>query len=165
MSPQKAPSEIITLYKNRQAWIITMATALPIFILFYIIMSRLPGNDNESCSIGASLTWGNIGFSAIISLLVGIMMVGFNQLKQKSKSPQKNILTGSSLGIGGILASLTIFCTLCTIPVLSIFGVAISLSFLTTYNTLFKLLSLLFFSAGLWMLDEKLRKDCTRCKP
>lgn len=158
------PTTILALYKKPQSWFITIGIGAPIFYGLYLTMSRLVGYENETCTIGAGLNLENILFSILISIFTGMMALGFWELFKRNSFNRSNLITGSSLSVGGIIGALTVFCTLCTIPVISVFGVAISLSFFTTYNTLFKLLSLLFFVIGLGMLDKQLLKDCQRCK-
>jgi uncharacterized membrane protein YdcZ (DUF606 family) len=158
------PTTILELYKKPQSWLITIIIAASIFYGLYLTMARLTGYENETCTIGAGLNIQNILFSSLISVFTGMMALGFLELFRRNNFSRSNLLTGSSLSVGGVLGALTVFCTLCTIPVISVFGMAISLSFFTTYNTLFKLLSLLFFVIGLGMLDKQLLKDCQRCK-
>ncbi len=74
----------------------------------------------------------------------------------------KNVKTGSVMGFGFLLGFFTVFCTLCTIPVISVFGFAVGLGFLTTYNLAFKILSLVLMFMALTLLDKQLN-FCETC--
>lgn len=74
----------------------------------------------------------------------------------------KNVKTGSVMGFGFLLGFFTVFCTLCTIPVISIFGFAVGLGFFTTYNLVFKILSLLLMILALTLLNKQLN-FCETC--
>ena len=99
-------------------------------------MAHFPGTDGFMCLIGANFTPLNIIFSIFISLSAGLLTVGLIEL-YKEKKALKSVELGSTSTVGLAMGMLTTFCTLCTIPTLSLFGVGISLSFVTQYELYF----------------------------
>lgn len=135
-------------------------TAL-IFDVYFIIMKRLPGVGSiPACTIGGSLTVENIFFSLILSGLTAFNILGLIKLyKVRSKAVSKKG-TSSLAGLGFIIGFFTVFCALCTIPVISVFGLAIGLGFFTTYNLYFKIVSLLLMAGSLYLLNKQLENHC-----
>jgi hypothetical protein len=147
---------------SRPNYLFTMIGASFLFFDFnYYVMVTLPGTRDLMCVIGAGLTFWNIVFSVILSLLFGVMLVGVIELYRMKKS---KVVVGSLSGVGLLLGSMTIFCTACTIPVFTVFGAAISLSFFTSYQIVFKILSILAMLWGLNLLNKQLNDECKVCK-
>lgn len=147
---------------SRPNYIFTMIGASFLFFdLNYYVMATLPGTRDLMCVIGAGLNFWNIVFTIILSLLFGIMLAGAIELYKKKKS---RIVIGSLSGVGLFLGTMTLFCTACTIPVFTVFGAAISLSFFTTYQIVFKALSILAMLWGLNLLNKQLNNECKVCK-
>lgn len=136
------------------------------FLLFfdvsYYFMSTMPGTQNYMCVIGASLTLPNILFSLVMSALVGIVFSGL--LFFLSTNAKRKVLTSSISGFGAILGGLTIFCLPCALPVVSLFGISLSLSFFTSYNLFIKAASLFLLVGTAFILNKKLSIDCERCR-
>ena len=151
---------IFTLLTNPTAAISALGFAFLFFDLQYLIMSRLPGSYNEMCVMGAGLNFTNISFASVTSVLFGLFVIGIYHVLKTSR-PDLKILSLS--GLGALVGSLTVFCVSCTITTLSIFGLAIGLGFLTTYNIFFKIFSLLLMGYGLYKLDQQIMGECTRC--
>jgi len=130
------------------------------FDLQYLIMSRLPGSVNEMCVMGGGLTASNIIFALVISLLGGLSVSG---LFQTFSMRQMSFGALSVSSAGAAIGTLTVFCTACTIPVISLFGLGIGISFFTTYNIWFKSISLALMIFGLYQLNKQLKGECERC--
>ena len=130
------------------------------FVLFdamAYVLAKFPGEVNFACTPGAYFTVGNLIYSGFFSLMVGLFIVGFYELL-KQKSGGASLLSLS--GIGVLFAGLTTFCTACTIPVITLFGFSISLSFFTTYNLYFKIAAMFAMVISLYLLNKQLNKTC-----
>lgn len=135
-------------------------TAL-IFDVYFIIMKRLPGIGSvPACTIGGSLTLENIVFSLVLSGLTAFNILGLIKLYKVRLKGASQAATGSLAGLGFLLGFFTVFCALCTIPVISVFGLAIGLGFFTTYNLYFKIVSLLLMAGSLYLLNKQLENHC-----
>ena len=149
--------KILENLKTPHNAIVALATALALLNLNYWMMTNLPGFKDLSCAIGAGLTPLNISYSIVISILSGVLagnLSSFIQLKS---------IKSSATGFAGLtLGNLTIFCPLCTLPALSLFGFSISLSFFTTHDLLIKSLSLIMICWSLLIINKKL--SCQICK-
>lgn len=133
-----------------------------LFSLSYYIMATFVGSTGNMCKIGAALTSSNIIFSLILSLGAGITLAGIIKL---GFSGQNSIKSASVLGFSTFTGIFTIFCTLCTLPIISIAGLSIGLGFFTEYNNFFKLLSLILLFIGFYLIEKNLKKECIyRCK-
>lgn len=146
-------------------YLYTLALAALIFDAYYLIMKRLPAvGGTKACQVGGALTIENLIFSAILSILTALILAGLFRLYNLKTSLKQKAATGSLLGVGFVVGFFTVFCTLCTIPVISLFGLAIGLGFFSTYNLLFKFLSLLIMSLALYLVRRQLRNHCLTCK-
>lgn len=155
---------IYSIHTRPQHYFFTAAIASLIFDAYYLVMKRLPSvGDVPACTIGGALTFENIIFSGILSILTAIMLAGLVRLYIIRKSVKVGAVSGSLAGAGFIFGFFTVFCTLCTIPVISIFGIAVRLGFFTTYNLLFKILSILLMILSLSILNKKLKFECKIC--
>ena len=148
---------IIKILREQNYAIIAIATFISLLSLSYYIMTTLVGNAGNMCKIGAALTLKNIFFSFTLSMLASIMLTGLIKLLK-----QKQLSFGSTslLGFGTLTGIFTIFCTLCTLPIIMIGGFSISFGFFTDYNNFFKLLSLLLMVIGLYLLNKQLNNQC-----
>lgn len=144
-------------------WLYTITLALIIFYAYYLIMKLFPAvGTTPACLIGGSLTKENLLFSGLLSFLTALNLAGLFRLYRTRKSLLKTSKTGSTLGLGFLFGFFTLFCTLCTIPLISIFGLGIGLGFFTAYNTPFKALSILLMLTALYFLSKQLR-ECDSC--
>ena len=109
------------------------------------------------CIMGANLTPLNIGFSIIMSFLAGLM---FAALIEMYRRKQMSVSAGSASGLGLFLGTMTVFCTACTLPVISLFGVSVSLLFFTDYEVLLKGTGIVLMIVGLWILNGQLKNEC-----
>ncbi len=151
------------IHEEPLQWLYTITLAAIIFYSYYLVMRLLPGvGQVPACLVGGALTLQNLIFSALLSFLTALIISGLFRLYVKRKSMIKNVKTGSVMGFGFLLGFFTVFCTLCTIPVISIFGFAVGLGFFTTYNLIFKILSLLLMILALTLLNKQLN-FCETC--
>lgn len=142
--------------------LVALVTAISLFTFNYHLMSTLPGVSDLQCQVGSGLNTNNIIFTSILGLMAGICMAGLAALLKKKLIPTS--MSGSVFaGFGTIAGILTSFCTLCTFPVISIFGSSIGFGFFTDYNGYFKVLSLLFMSTALYLINRKLANQCSTC--
>jgi len=131
------------------------------FDMNYYFMSKLPGTRDFACIVGGNMTPINLIFSILLSLLTALMFSGVIMLS-KQRHAEKNTAAGIA-SLGAIIGTFTVFCTTCTIPIISLFGLSVGLNFFTTYNLIFKIVSLLLMLAGLYHLETQLRGNCKRC--
>ena len=149
--------KIFANLRNTKASILALSVALVFFNINYYIMANLPGYEDLACTIGAGLTPFNIIYSVMMSLLSGILVGNMPQfIKIRSLKSSSPGFTGAALG------SFTIFCPLCTLPAISMFGLSISLAFFTTYDIWIKALSLILMLWSLFIINKKL--SCNICK-
>lgn len=132
------------------------------FALNYSIIARLPGHKDFMCVPGGGLTPENLTFAFALSAMVGLLVMGFVGLfvQKRAKVGWK---AGSTSTFGMIVGFLTTFCTLCTLPVISLFGFGVGLGFITTYEWWFKGASLIILSVSLHLMNRQLKNQCSRC--
>lgn len=155
---------ILTHLKNKRHLTITAIAALSFFAFNYYLMANLPGEQNLACVMGASLTPLNITFSAVLSISTAIAISGITKLITQKQQESKIAITSISSGMGAVAGTLTMFCTLCTLPVLSIFGLSIGLQAFTLYSEVFQSISLALMLISLYMLNKQLKGSCSICK-
>lgn len=160
MTKRLQPSSLLLTLKNPTSLLVLLGFAFLLFDLQYIMMSQLPGYENEMCVMGAGLKPSNILFAIVMSLMGGLFAVGFYEtLKQRNTS----FKALSFSGVGALLGSMTVFCAACTLPVLSLFGLAFGFSLFTTYDIWFKVISLVLISYGLYQIDKQIKGNCSFC--
>lgn len=148
---------IIYNLKSVPLAIMAVASSLILFNISYYVMANFPGFRNNMCVIGAGLTPVNIVYSIIISIMAGVLIANIPQFVRI-----KTFRSTSSGFTGLLLGGFTIFCPLCTLPAISLFGISISLSFFTTYDGWIKMLSLILMIWSLYLVNKKL--SCSVCK-
>lgn len=153
--------EIIKNLRRPSALFLAIGFSVLFFDLSYYFMRTLPGHKDLACVIGAGLTFWNTMFSIALSLMAGVMVAGIFALYKKRQS---KLAVSSLSGFGVLIGTMTIFCTACTLPVISLFGLSIGLTFFTTYNLTFKILSLAVMMAGLYLLNRQLADECEVCR-
>lgn len=154
---------LIASFKNPANVVIFAGFSLLFFMLNYWVMKNLPGTDGYQC-LPNSLNAENIIFAGIMSLVMGIFVVGLRELWKSHKSAAKNVSTFSVFSIGGILSFFTIFCPICTIGVVSIFGISFGLSFFVDFEFHIKIAIILFLAFGLYWINSQLKpEDCQIC--
>ena len=158
--PAPKRTSLLSLFKSPTSLLVMMGVGFLLFDLQYYMMSQLPGYENEMCVMGAGLKPSNIVFAIAMSLMGGVFAVGFfKTLKMRNTSFKALSLTG----VGTVVGSMTVFCAACTIPVLSLFGLAVGLNFFTTYNTGFKIVSVVLMTIGLYQIDKQIKGTCEFC--
>lgn len=139
---------------------IMIGASLILFDLQYYLMKNLPGQRDFMCVMGGNFTAENILFSVLMSLLFGLMIAGIVALLEKRS---KKLAAGSLSGFALLIGSFTVFCTACTLPFISLFGISIGLSFFTSYNLIFKIVSIILMLVSLYLVNRQLVKSCD-CK-
>lgn len=132
------------------------------FYLSYYLMSHLAGERDLMCVVGGGLTFENTLFSLLMSALVGFVVIGFVH-NLKMKAAMSRLTLGSTSFLGLLFGIFTTFCTLCTLPVITFFGVSIGLSFFTDFELYFKVLSLILLSLSFYLINRALAKKCSLC--
>lgn len=148
--------------KNPTHLLIFLGVSFIFFDLNYYFISKLPGEVDNACVIGANITPVNVGFAVILSLLAGLMVVGGIALhkQRRARMAVSSILSG----FGVLVGTFTVFCTVCTLPVISLFGLSLGLGFFTSYNLTFKIISLLLMLMGMYLLEKQLEGECVTCR-
>ena len=144
--------------------LIFVGVAFLVFDINYFLMKSLPGSRDEMCVTGANFTPLNIVFALALSALVGLLIAGFVALFTQATGSKKVGLTSLS-GIGAGVGMMTVFCTICTIPVISLFGLSIGLEVFTYYGSVFKVASLVSLVMALYLLNRQLKRECAVCVP
>lgn len=159
---------LLKIHTRPVHYLYTLTLAALIFDGYYLVMTRLPSvGDVPACTIGGALTTENLLFSAFLSLITALMIAGMIRLYFLRKNIEKiggGLASSSMAGLGFIVGFFTVFCALCTIPIISVFGLAIGLGFFTTYNLTFKIISLALMLFSLILLDRQLNRACDNCK-
>ena len=148
---------LFNLYQYPHQFVWTAVIALTLFNVYYGAMLKLPGVMDYACVPGAALTGQNLFFSIVLSLGTGVMAVALFELAKRRGFNARLAADGSTAGLGVLIGFLTVFCAACTIPVISVFGVAIGLSVFTTYNLILKTLALSLMGFAFWMLHQQLK--------
>ncbi len=151
---------IVTELKQPTLFLIFAVITGLVFYLNYYAMAKLPGTDGYACIIGANLTPLNILFSAVISIMSGMLVAGLIAIK---KNGTVRAEAGGAAGFGVLIGTLTSFCTICTIPVISLFGVSLGLAFLTEFAVYVKVVSLILMSLAVYLVNAQLKKECKLC--
>ena len=141
-------------------WVLWTAVLSAVLMVPYLwAMLNLPGTQENACLIGASLTWQNVLFSGLLSVMSAWMVFGL-WLLHKQRAFRLRMAAGGTLG--GILGFFTVFCTFCSFPVISFFGLSLGSAFFSEYHGMFKAISISLMAFVLWLLNEKL-KHCEAC--
>lgn len=139
---------------------VALGVAVLVFDFNYYLMSTMIGSRNHACVMGANLTTANIIFSGIFSVLCGALGAGVVALYRQRRGVMKS---SAISGIGMILGIFTMFCTACTFPIISLFGLSFGVGFFTDYSITFQILSLALLGYGMFTLNRQLDGVCERC--
>lgn len=140
--------------------LVALGVAVLVFDVNYYMMATLPGTRDLMCVIGAGLTPLNIVFSIILSVLTGTAVVAVIEAYKLRRS---KMLATSASGLGVFVGMMTVFCPLCTFPVLSIFGLSL-LPLFNTFEIWFKVVSIGLMLLSLYILEGQLKDECKICK-
>lgn len=154
---------IIGLLKNPKSLYTFVGVGGVMFYINYYAMTKLPGSNGFQCLVGGNFTPGNIIFSVLISISAGLLATGLIAVYKQNKA-LNSMRIGSVSTAGLVMGTLTTFCTLCVIPTISLFGIGISLGFVSQYQLYFKAASLLLLSIGIYLLNRQLKGNCKMCK-
>jgi len=128
------------------------------FDLNYYLMTRLPGTEGLACVPGGNVTAINITFAVLLSILSALMFSAAIMLTGARRP------TAGIAGVGAVVGTFTVFCTTCSLPFISLFGLSVGLGFFTTYNLAIKIISLVLILVGLYYLEKQLQGNCKICK-
>jgi hypothetical protein len=156
----KAP--VLKNLKEARYLLVFIGSAFLLFDFSYYLMSTLPGSKDYMCVEGANLTPENIIFSIILSLMVGVMAAGLINLFTIQTAKSKAKLTSIG-GIGLGIGSLTMFCSVCTLPILSLFGLSVVFELFLEYSLIFRTISFLMLGTALFLLNKQLLEGCKKC--
>jgi hypothetical protein len=154
---------VITNLKKPKYLFLFLGVAFIFFDIGYYIMSKLPGSRNEMCVIGVNLTPVNIIFSFCISILSAVMISGLVALFASKLAKNKAAMSSLS-GLGFGLGMLTVFCPLCTLGTISVFGLSLGLEFFNDYNFYIKIASITLLAGSLYLLNRQLKGVCGSCE-
>ena len=152
---------LLLLLRDKKYLAITVLIAGTLFSFEYYLMATLPGAKDNQCIVGGFLTPLNVTFGLSSSLLMGLMVSGIVSMISKNRG---GAAVATSLGgFSTVVGILTTFCTLCTLPVLTFFGLSLGLEIFTTHNLAFKLISVTLLLIGLFLLNNQLGQQCRFC--
>lgn len=153
---------IIALLKRKAYLFAFLLIFGALFYANYYLMVNLPGHRDEMCVMGAGLNPLNMVFAFAMSALVGFVVIGFvENIKLKAKVSKAKLGSASFFGLA--TGMLTTFCTLCTLPVLTLFGLSIPIAFFTDYEIYFKAISLILLGLSFYFVNRALAKKCKIC--
>lgn len=150
--------------KQAKYLLTAIGVAVLMFDVSYYLMSVLPGSRNNMCVMGANLTPLNIGFSLLLSVMIGVLIAGLITLFAQKYTKNKAALSSLS-GVAFVVGTMSVICTACTLPVISLFGLTLWLDFFTHHETLFKVVSLGMMAGSLYLLNRQLKDACAVCAP
>lgn len=144
--------------KNPAYMLIATGLAVILFSVSYYALAKLPGTDGFACIEGAYLTGGNIAFSLMFAVMIGLFVVGFMELTSMKTAAARGKLMSLS-GFAMVMGVLTTFCTACTVALALPFAAGFFALF-TTYNMVFKVLGLLSLAYAMYVLNKQLLNAC-----
>lgn len=148
---------LLKLLKQPKYLITFLGISVLLFDLAFYMMISLPGERDLMCVEGAYLTPLNIVFSIFMSMALANVMIGIYDMNKHKK---RSGVVGLLAFVGTLIGSFTVFCTYCTLPVLSLFGLSFGLSFFTFYNEIFKIISLILIVVAYVLLNKKIKDGC-----
>lgn len=128
------------------------------FALQYYILSTLPGGGIDACVIGGGLNAQNLTFAALMSVGFGLILAAIPQVYALHKA-NAGTLGGTSF-MAFFIGIFTVFCTVCTIPLISVFGISFSLAFFTDAALELQLISLILMGLSLYLMEKQLKGIC-----
>lgn len=154
---------LLTYLKQIKYILFLLGMSTLFFVVQLYIMYKLPSSNNYMCYVGGNLTYTNISFSLIQSILISIIIIGI-VIQVQLKAYKNSIKLFSLSGLGAMLGTLTLFCPLCVLPLISILGVSISMHFFLEYNLLIKIISTILLLFGAYLVSSQLEGTCKICK-
>lgn len=157
--------ELIKRITDPFRFLLMFFVALCVFALLLYIMATLPGHMGNMCRIGGNMSWQNTLFAVLFSALVAIHVVVLPELLGAPKSPTTKLpawLAGLPV-LGTLMGIFTVFCTICALPIVVLFGASLSLGFFTTYSIYIQLGSILLLCFSLYFVERYLASACRFC--
>lgn len=151
---------MFSYFKKQNLLIAFTCITILVFVINFYFMATLPGERDFQCVMGAGLTPVNIIFSLIQSVLMAFVFVGIFILHKQRHEGKEEVALLSLSGIGAFFGSLTVFCTFCTFPIISLFGASFALSVFTDYEWVFKIVSLILLGGSAYFLHKQIQGQC-----
>lgn len=139
------------------------ALFLVIFNITLVILWKAPVNVHNACVIGENLTFVNVIFASIMSLLLAINFIGIFEIFHNEKVKNNATLTGLG-GIGFFMWIVSTVCFACYIPIISILGFNFSLNFLNVFEGWAQFVGIALAALGVYMVDRQIRNGCRNGK-
>ncbi len=153
---------VFTQLKQPKYLLVAFGVALLFFDMSYYLMAKLPGTIDRMCVMGINLTPVNILFSMVMSVLIGVLVVGIWAMMEKRYGKGKVALSSLS-GFSFVMGVFTLFCPICALPAFSFLGLSLGLDFFSNYNIVLKMLSLSVLLISLYLVNVQLNEECERC--
>lgn len=150
---------IITILKSPINFSLFTFVTVAFFGMNYYALLKLPYSDGFMCIQGGNVTTTNVLFSLAISVVAGLVASGLFEQNHR-KATDGSVKIGSTSSAGLVLGTLTSFCTLCSLPVISLLGVGGLLAFMSEHLSLFKGLSLVILGVSAYLLNKQLKNSC-----
>lgn len=151
---------ILTILKKPLNLSLFLGVSVAFFAANYYAMKNLPHSNGFMCILGGNVTPLNITLGLILSLSAGLLVAAlFEQFKQKQT--QQALRVGSASGVGMIMGTLTSFCTICSVPIISLFGIGTAMSFISQYQLYFRIGSIALMFIGLYLINKQLKSQCS----
>jgi len=156
-------SPLLVAFKKRNNIFLFICSFLVLYGLNYLVMKSLPGTNGFQC-LPHSMNAKNVIFSVIMSTIMAVFIVGMKELLTLKKNTLQQTVSGVSIfSVSGIIGFFTIICPICTLGVVSLFGVSFGLNFLLDFNIQIKIISILLMIFGIYWINGQLAQDCKIC--
>ena len=140
---------IITILRKPSNVVAFAVIGTAFFSLNYYALANLPASRDFMCLLGGNLTFPNLFFSALISITIALLFAGLLELRHQN-TVRNGISIGSASGVGIVTGTLTSFCTLCALPIISLFGIGTFFALVVEYQLYLKILSLVLLGTALY---------------
>jgi hypothetical protein len=143
--------------KNPVILIISAAIGV-VYINFavYIQQNFLHIQEN-ACAI-VSLSYGNLIYFIVSGLIISLI-VNLQLIMLHKKIKLKNLELGL-VGIGPLLAGLSLICGACSLPILGLVGINTALTFLGQFQFIVKIFSMILILFGLYLSMNQYKNRC-----
>ena len=153
---------IFAQLKQPKYLLAALGVALLFFDVSYYLMANFPGSQDRMCVMGVNLTPVNILFSMLMSLLIGVLVMGIWSMFAKRYGQGKVALSSMS-GASFVVGAVTLFCPICALPAFSFLGLSLGVDFFSNYNLVLKLISFVLLFGSLYLVNKQLNEECERC--
>ena len=152
------------LFLPRNFAIFLSVSAIFFGISVWILKSFPSSNGFQCLPAGAAATPENLIFAAISSGLFGIFAVGIFEIFREKFSAARAISSAANVSIAGFLGAFSLFCPVCTIGVVSIFGASFGLEFFVDFNFEMKIATIFLLLFGIFWTNSQMTKKCQICQ-